>query len=240
MEKKKIVDIPVGKMSLKTEMRFYENGANTVCYAEMKGENDNSFRPFEAKILQNMLTILIQKDEVLIKNSAVTYNQIPKGLIYFNLKSYDNAIWYVEKCIRTVIVNRYGTIKQGRYDIMIPAMVFHASERDLNVYFAKENEGMDTILYPTPFMNVDYKDNVCLGSQNIMTLYECKSIAEFLIHWEQIFFKSPFTHMNKQMDMYKKSFKPKTFVDAWNMYIKKKEIRLLPIIPHDKTIGDLI
>ncbi len=157
-----------------------------------------------------------------------------------NLQTFDQFIWILPKQKRKINIQSKRSNLYKTFDIIIPDMVFYVNKNNLHIYFAKSNKQENTILIPTPFMNVDDNDDVCIGDQDIINPESFNTISEFMFHWETMFFSSPFTHNSKSNWIFTEKFKPTTYSKIWEFFEKEKTIDLKWIIPTNFKIKDLI
>lgn len=237
----KIVSIPTNNLVVASEIRFYKTAEyddDGVYYADMRVKGDTIYRTLNTddlrKMLQKFNKSKVKENKHKIRRSGI----IPKGLVYVNMIDYNEFIWISPRQVRNIIIMKNGINKS--HSINVPAVIFHVKRKDVAVYLTSKDNGMDSIIYPAPFMNTSDSGGVCIGNQDIKNADQLGTLEEFMEHWETIFFNSPFTHNSKGKWMFTKSFKPKTYIDAWKFITTSKTIKLSWIKKTNNTIKDLI
>lgn len=234
----RLVLLPKKKLKLSLELRFYDSSEGLV-YMEAKEAESSVFHPTNLESLRTSLEILSNNanDRQITKLSSI----IPKNILYIDFITMNEFIWITPRKVRNIIIKAKNAKIDGTFKIMIPMTVFHVKKNNLYIYFTNRDLRENTILYPTPFMNVDDTCGVCTGNYDLIkSTQKFKTLNDFMQNWEGIFFNSPFSHMNRSKWIFKKSFKQKTFYNAWKHFTKKKVISLRSIKTNGLTIKELI
>jgi len=119
---------------------------------------------------------------------------MPEKVLYFK-QTFSSTIivWHCKPERRFMYFDKKLNLENKEYNL--PALIFHSSGDQLNVYALKE-QGRPTLkseLFKAPFYNVDSDGDVCMGNT---TEAERKNVLEQEINrWERRFFGSRFTHV---------------------------------------------
>ena len=117
---------------------------------------------------------------------------IPKNLLHFGFKGTLSLVWVVFPKSCNLFFDSKTGISNGLYPI--PKLVFALYGNTLKVFALKRNDSINdsTTLYNAPFLNVNLRGKVCMGSASIN--YDgFKHYEDIMGYVEKQFFNSVFT-----------------------------------------------
>lgn len=122
--------------------------------------------------------------------------QTPHGTIPENMIFVDNRInrlkyvWYRPPERRMMYFAKDLNIPDDFYHV--PGLLYVVNDKKLNIY-AYKGKKPNSQLYYAPFFNVT-NGSVCIGSPKIKCP-ESPTFEEFIKYWEEIFWKTEFSHL---------------------------------------------
>ena len=191
---------------------IYKNNNSEDYYLESHNINDNgqigAGKPLQQETIQGMVNVFFDEKQNKIKISGL----LPENLLSFQLTNGGSykMIWYRPAEIR--VLHFAKALKLSTGEMWVPAMIYQATNRGLNVYALKSNSRPSdkTALLRAPFFNVGNDGSVCLGNANIKKPTE-NAYSALQKYWEDLFWLSEFTHINgnnptksKVSEVYKK------------------------------------
>ena len=195
-------------------------------------KNSGGYEMLEGTPLtKKLLAELLEKIDPIALEKTYCKGLLPQNLLAFNNENAEpTVIWYLKASERHLSFTK-GLAKDGL--MKLPALVFMLKGTTLSVWAIKTNNpNEDTVLYSAPFHNIYGDGKVCMGSAKT---YKFKEVHSIMKNWEDAFFQSKFTHLNRESPI----------VGNLTTFINRQIKGKLPfdknvLVATNKTIGDLI
>lgn len=165
-------------------------------------------RPVEMKELEALCRATLPN---LVRNIG----WIDPGLLAYGVGVAGPLVFFRPEVRRPIYFGRQTKLPSGR--VLWPSLVFVAHSRRLSVFVVKGSErpALSTPLLMAPFLNVDTRHEVCLGSSQAPR--ECR--PQDMERWAEAFYKSAFTHTNAPDHHF---LKKGTMVQLWKELLSGK------------------
>lgn len=150
-------------------------------------------KPLLQETIQDVVDLFFDERKNMVKIGGM----IPENLLSFKTLPGGNyrMVWYRPAEIR--VLHFAAQLKLSTGKGWVPAMVYVADRRGLDVYALKTNmrPKETTKLCLAPFFNVNDDGDVCLGNAVVKKPVE-KTYGAYMKYWEDLFWLSEFTHTN--------------------------------------------
>jgi PRTRC genetic system protein B len=131
------------------------------------------------------------------KNRTAISGFIPENLLSFDVLpgGFYSMMWFQPS--QTKVMHFQESLKIPSGMAVVPALIYKVERKELSVYAIKTNDrpALSTALFRAPFHNVYESGLVCLGTAKIQKPVE-KSYVSEMQYWEDLFWKSEFSHLN--------------------------------------------
>ena len=166
------------------------------CYLEshvMMGGQVLAGKPLKQETLQGIVDVFFDHQQA---RSRIT-GFIPENLLQFmNLPGgHYKMTWY--RPAERHFLHFSPSLKIGSGEAWTPPLIWSVDDRQLSIYALndKKRPTPETKIYHAPFHNINDGGVVCLGSARVAKPVE-KTYAATMKYWEDLFWKSVFTHLS--------------------------------------------
>lgn len=182
------------------------------------------------KLGKTLLTVRNRENQCFVPNDVLNTN-----ILYIHPGENGYSIWHTPASHQKLLFTEDLGLPSGNYPI--PSLLWKAGINALEIYALKTDERpiIKTPLFHAPYFNIYENGNVCMGTVEIDHDPQ-EGLEGFIRKWEQYFFKSRFSHLLADRSPVKNNI-----IQCYqSLYQSKNKFPITELIPHKKTLKDLI